>query len=212
MSITTPVASAVVRDVLKMEAAKDGIPSSQQKAMTKCKVMFANDHLLEGEDEFIGWWAVGKQPATSKDILLSELVGIAGGWASGIMGATVDTGTVGTVLDVIGDIHKGVETATGSVSQGIYNKLSDAWKAGTYSSAIGTRDEFTIFAQDMVLGGPIYMKKGLETITGSTTAYDKTTFFQFMGHAERADGRDGTNRTKEYAENGSWKFILPLTP
>ena len=71
---------------------------------------------------------------------------------------------------------------------------------------------FTMFAEDMVIGGPIYMKLGLETITGSTARYPKEQFFNLMGHAEREDGQHGTKTTKEYAENGRWKFILPLTP
>ena len=73
MLITTVVASAVIREVLVAEAGKQ-YSKNKAKLVANSKIMFANDHLQQNENEFVGWWVAGATPKTAEEVVFNELV------------------------------------------------------------------------------------------------------------------------------------------
>lgn len=179
----------------------------------KKKVIFGND--CYRESPFAAWWILINKPATANRVLLRELKGVIlahvnpvghitgaiGGpiaSAHSAVGTASDVSTVGSMLD-------------GSLADATYSRWADAWKAGTWSAAKGTRQEFAIGLGYFLLGGYCTIAEPDEDgmVVGRTSIYnDKDHMMLNMAIAEREGGlkyalgrlnsRFGWNFTKDF--------------
>jgi hypothetical protein len=180
------------------------------------KVIISNDWYDENPGTC--WWAVINKPKGSNEIILKAVKGSVLAIAQGGM-ANVTGGVVRNVLEAYDKAETVKATATGvtgKLADEMYNQFDEAWKAGTWSAAKGTAQEFAIGLGYYIIGGPAaFARTRKGDLVVSFNCYEsKNDFLNFMGSVERLFGnpttkpKGGVKKTREYARAGAHHYMI----
>lgn len=157
------------------------------------RVLISNDQY--DENPCTCFWALINRPKTANDIILQEAKGVLmahfGGSVAGAMGTSVSSAY--EAYGTIGDAAKAGSMASGGLAGEINDRWSAAYKAGVWSSAKGTAQEFSIGLDYYLIGGVAAFVEDTPRVTKVAMRVwpAKRDLISFMGHAER-EGRNTT--------------------
>lgn len=182
--------------------------------LLKKRILISND--FYSEDPFTCWWVFLDKPTTSNDIIIKEVKGILMAHAIGPL-ANAMGGQVRSIHEAysqLSDVHKAIGVGKQLVSpnalaNSTYNELNDAWKAGVWSAAKGTRQEFSLGLDQMLLGGCAHIGEvggGIEINLGVWN--NKKDVISYMGYAE-SKGRfseEGRSYTRKLCNQLHYRY------
>lgn len=205
-------AAAIVRLIVHRRSKDAGhsgmkrvMMGTTQSQLDRKKVLFSDQFF--SEDPFCGWWVLLDKPAGSNDIILKELAGVVmahvdpAGQIAGAIGGPV--ASVHAAYGTAGQAQTVGSMADGSMASAIHDRWNDAWKAGVWSAAKGTSNEFSIALDYLIMGGFVTMDVGIDgSITGRCNLYTSSDrMMNAMGQAERKGlGASGLKYCREMSE------------
>lgn len=151
------------------------------------KLLIANDQY--DEDPCTCFWVLINKPKSANDIILQETKGVLmahfGGSVAGAMGSSVSSAY--EAYGQIGDAAKAGSMASGGLASEVSNRWSEAYKAGVWSSAKGTAQEFSIGLDYFIIGGVAAFVEDTPRVTKVALQVwsSRRELVSWMGHAER---------------------------
>lgn len=152
-------------------------------------------------EPFAGWWMMINYKDTTESIIAKEAVKLVlkhANPAGRAMGAIGSSGVAGkaiagahSVHGMAGDVKTVKSMFDGDMASGIVDQWNGAWKAGTWSAAKGTAQEFAMGWDAYMLGGFVSMAEPDATGTVAGRIYltpDKDQMLRYMAAEERAGG------------------------
>ena len=206
-------AAAVIRiamaNQMKEDATNKGhgtlwrkLHSQDRKSINKKKVVIAQSNMGIvpasddcKEDTFVCFWVLMKKPITSKDIVIQQGSGIAKTFFGAAVGSIAGGGSLGTTIQSFANMYStknevsdvfGKAKSAVSGGSGIYAGLNTAWRAGMWSSVLGTSNEFAFAVDEGLLFGCAAISGPLNKWTIDIRKFeDKGDMMSYMSSAER---------------------------
>lgn len=147
------------------------------------------------EDTFVCFWVLMNKPITSKDIVIQQGSGIAKTFRNAAVLSIAGGGSLGTTIqsfanmystkDEVSDVLGKAKSAV-SGGSGIYAGLNTAWRAGMWSSVLGTSSEFAFAVDEGLLFGCAAISGPLNKWTIDIQKFeDKKHMMALITHAEK---------------------------
>lgn len=163
------------------------------------------------EKPYTFWWLLINKPASPKAIIMQEAKGVLMAHFGGQL-ASVG----GNVLGKAHEIHSMASTLSSKglkkLVGGVFDQLDNAYRAGVYATAKGTKNEFTIGMAHFLLGGCALVKPHNSGIYLYITVYYKKDEFlpawRNAGYNFAQNKKDGLNYNLSILDLNSFRWSI----